>query len=316
MTAVLTALGTLAAVAVVGWVLGRFRVLGPGSEQVLARVVFVVAVPSLLVVTLAETDLGLVLSRGAAVTALSTAAVATLAAVVLRVVWRRPAAEATVGTLAASYLNAGNLGIPIAVYLLGSPVAVVPVLLVQLLVLAPVAFTVLDAARAPRGAPVARGQRLRGVVVRTLRNPVIVAALLGIVLALLPWDLPDVVSGFLHLVGGTAAPLALIAFGMSLALARSTSGDATVSRWTRELWLAVVLRGVVHPVLAWGLGRAFGLDGDALLAVVTMAALPTAQNVLVYALRYGRGREVARDAGLVTTLVAVPVLVVVATALG
>jgi len=65
---------------------------------------------------------------------------------VLRVVWHRSAADVTVGTLASSYVNAGNLGLPLAVYLLGDAVAVVPTLLFQLLVLAPLAFAVLDAA--------------------------------------------------------------------------------------------------------------------------------------------------------------------------
>jgi hypothetical protein len=46
-----------------------------------------------------------------------------------------------------------------------------------------------------------------------------------------------------------------------------------------------------------------------------MAALPTAQNVLVYALQYGRGQAVARDAGLVTTLLALPVMLVIAAVL-
>jgi hypothetical protein len=46
-----------------------------------------------------------------------------------------------------------------------------------------------------------------------------------------------------------------------------------------------------------------------------MAALPTAQNVLVYALQYGRGQAIARDAGLVTTALAVPVMLVVAATL-
>ncbi|NCT91217.1 AEC family transporter [Cellulomonas sp. APG4] len=314
MTAVLTALGTLAAVAALGWVLARLQVLGPGSESVLARIVFVVAAPALLAVTIAEADLGLVLSRGALVTAASTAVVALTAAVVLRGLWRRPAAEATVGTLAASYLNAGHLGIPIAVYLLGSAVAVVPVLLFQLLVLAPVAFTVLDAAVSER-TDRTTGERVVAVASRTLRNPIIVAALTGLALAALPWDLPVPVADLLHLVGGTAAPLALIAFGMSLARAR-TRGEDGGTRFTRELLLAVVLRAVVHPALAWAIGTALGLEGRALLAVVTMAALPTAQNVLVYALHYGRGGAVARDAGLVTTLAALPVLLVVTALLG
>jgi len=47
-----------------------------------------------------------------------------------------------------------------------------------------------------------------------------------------------------------------------------------------------------------------------------MAALPTAQNVLVYATQYGRGQALARDAGMLTTVLAVPALMVIAATLG
>ena len=62
----------------------------------------------------------------------------------------------TIGTLASSYVNAGNLGLPLAVYLLDDAVAVVPTLLFQLLVLAPVAFAVLDARADRRGSAPSR----------------------------------------------------------------------------------------------------------------------------------------------------------------
>lgn len=327
MGAVTTALGTMAAIAVVGWLLGRFRLLGPGAEQVLARTVFAIAVPSLLMVTIAHADLRMLLSRPAAATALSTALVAATTVVVLRLVWRRSAGETTVVTLASSYVNAGNLGIPIAVYLLGDAVAVVPTLLFQLLILAPIAFTVLDSrptvpepvddAGLARGAVAAASNRparagLHGVAARTLHNPIIIGALTGLALAALPWDLPDVVYEPFRLIGAAAAPLALITFGMSLAVPRKAGEGAPV----RELALVVALRSVVHPALAAGLGIALGLEGTALLAVVTMAALPTAQNVLVYAMQYGRGQAVARDAGLVTTLLALPVMLTIAALLG
>jgi hypothetical protein len=49
---------------------------------------------------------------------------------------------------------------------------------------------------------------------------------------------------------------------------------------------------------------------------VVIAALPTAQNVFVYAMRYGRATALARETILVTTLAAMPVIVVVAARLG
>ena len=146
MSGVATALGTMAAIVVVGWLLGRYRVLGENAAPVLARTTFTVAIPALLVVTIAHADLHLLLSRVAVVTVASTTAVILVAVAVLRGVWRLSIGDTTVATLAASYLNATHLGIPIAVYVVGDAVAVVPTLLFQLLVLAPVAFALLDRA--------------------------------------------------------------------------------------------------------------------------------------------------------------------------
>ncbi|KRD44041.1 hypothetical protein ASE38_07665 [Cellulomonas sp. Root930] len=304
MGAVVTALGTMGVVVALGWLLARRRVLGERAAPVLARVVFTVATPALLVTTVAHADLHLLLSRTAVVTWTSTAVIALVAILVLRLAWRRPAADATVGTLASSYVNAGNVGLPLAVYLLDDAVAVVPTLLFQLLVLAPVAFAVLDSRSGPL-----QGQ---AVVRRTLSNPIIVGTLVGLVLAALPWDLPEVVYEPFRLVGAAAAPLALLTFGMSLAVPRTV--DSAAPR--RDLALAVGLRAVAHPLLAWALGSALGLPAHALLAVVAMASLPTAQNVLVYAMQYRHGEALARDAGLITTILCVPVLLVVAGTLG
>ena len=314
MGAVVTALGTMAVVVAVGWLLARRHVLGERAPVVLARVVFTVATPALLLTTVAHSDLHLLLSRAAVATWSSTAIVALLAMLALRA-WHRSGADVTVGTLASSYVNAGNVGLPLAVYLLGDTVAVVPTLLFQLLVLAPVAFVVLDASAA-RGdgaaAPVPVAVRARAALRRTLGNPIIVGTLVGLVLAALPWDLPPVVYEPFRLIGAAAAPLALLTFGMSLAVPRSR--DTSAPR--PDLALAVSLRTVVHPLLAWTIGTALSLPAHALLGVVAMAALPTAQNVLVYAMQYRHGEALARDAGLFTTVLCVPVLLVITAALG
>src|SRR5690554_175235 len=187
MSSVLVALGTLGAVVLAGYLLGRFRVLGEHAATVLARVVFAVAIPSLLLVTVGRADLHVVLSRTALVTAVSTAIVVVGVAVVVRGLWRRPAGEATITTLSASYVNAAHLGLPLAVFLFGDAVFVVPTMLFQLLVLAPLAFMVLDAdGAAEEGRRRRTMEAVRATARRTVRNPIIVAAFGGLVLAALP----------------------------------------------------------------------------------------------------------------------------------
>ncbi|MGB6052534.1 MAG: AEC family transporter, partial [Rhodococcus sp. (in: high G+C Gram-positive bacteria)] len=56
---------------------------------------------------------------------------------------------------------------------------------------------------------------------------------------------------------------------------------------------------------------AMGLEGQQLFAITVISALPTAQNVFVFASRYNRGVVLARDTAFVTTLVSVPVIAAV-----
>ena len=146
---------------------------------------------------------------------------------------------------------------------------------------------------------------------RTFRNPIIVGSMPGLLLAALPRHLPELVFGLFAIIGAAAAPLALLTFGMSIAMPRA-GGEATRPR---GLVLVTLLRSAVSPTLALLLGHDVGLDHRQLLAVVAMAAPPTAQNVLVYAIQYGRGQALAREASMLPTILAAPALRVIAATL-
>ena len=73
----------------------------------------------------------------------------------------------------------------------------------------------------------------------------------------------------------------------------------------------------MQPLAAYLLARyVLGLQSVELLAVTVVAALPTAQNVFTFAVRYGQAEVLARDAIFVSTLGSVPVLLLIAGLLG
>jgi hypothetical protein len=79
-----------------------------------------------------------------------------------------------------------------------------------------------------------------------------------------------------------------------------------------DVLLASFLKAIGMPLVAWTVaGLLLRLPPEQLHASVVLAGLPTAQNVLNFASRYGTGIPIARDAGLITTIAAVPVLLVV-----
>ena len=279
----------------------------PGvSGPVLAKLNFNVLAPFLLFSVLATADVGALFSALLPVSALAALAVMLLFALVSLAVWRRGLARTLIGSLGSGYVNGNNFGIPIAVYMLGDAAYSAPIVLLQLLLFAPVALAIL-------GARVEGRTSVWAIVRITITNPIIVGSLLGVLVALSGLELPPIVLEPIELIGHAAVPLMLIAFGLSL------HGQRLLEPGTgrRDVLLATILKLVAMPIVAWALGRfVFGLDGIDLYAVTVLAALPTAQNVFVFAQRYETAEIVARDTVFLTTIGSVPALLAVALLLG
>ncbi|MDG9722242.1 AEC family transporter [Streptomyces sp. DH41] len=306
MQGVLTGFAVIAVVIAVGYVLGLRGHLGPQGREVLTKLAFHVASPALLFTTLATADLSVVFSSRLLVTALSTAAVAGVF-VAVGVVRGWGVGRTTIGALCSGYVNSGNLGIPIAVYVLGDAALVAPVLLFQLVLVTPVAVTLLDLSGGGGRGPLWR------MLLTPLRNPIALGSLAGVAVAASGLRIPDAVMDPVTLIGNMSVPAVLLAFGISLC--GSTMPMRGVER--RPVLLAVALKTVGQPAVAWALASGvFGLRGAQLLDVVVTSALPAAQNLYTYASTYGVGERLARDAILVSTVVSVPVLVGVAAVLG
>ncbi len=304
MSAVVGAFVALVAVAMLGYVVGLAGVLRSEDELVLSRLAFFVATPALLFTTVARADLHSIFSVVLVTNLASLLVVQVVFLLIAVLLWRRSRSEATVGVLASSYVNAGNLGVPIAAYVLGNGALVAPIVLFQLLVFAPVAFAILDSDRLGSG----RRVQLRTVLTRPLRNPLTVASLLGLVAAAFDVPLPAVLMRPIDLLAAAAVPVALIAYGLSL-----SAGAKDSITLQRDVVLAVVLKTVAQPLLAYAVARwLLNLHGTALLAPTLLAALPTAQNVYVYAVHYRTSRTLARSAVLISTLISIPLMTAIA----
>lgn len=386
---VVSGLAVFAVVIAVGWALVRFGAVPAGSDTILTGVCFYAATPALLVTTIGGADLATVVSRATLAGLLAETLGIVSAWLVHRLALRRSVAESTIGALAAGYVNAANLGIPVLIVLLGDATAIAPILLLQLLVISPAAFAVLDVSTARGAGP--------GPAVWTapLRNPLLLGVVAGLVVNLTGWDAGAAAGGLvansLSTLGALAVTLMMLSLGMSLAassprvtrrltVARVTrlratgpgadggagapgaegldggppssggkgapsgggavpgGGEGTPSPGGGEdpgaggsdggvggpegstdrgergavLWVSVAWKLVVVPLLALGLGAALGLRGPALLVPITTAGLPSAQNVFMYATRYGAAKPLARDCVLLTTAGFVPVVLLAA----
>ena len=300
----LTGFVTILVVIAAGAALAHVGVLDSRSQRTLGEIAFFVASPALMILTISEVELAAAAANLLAST-ISLASCFLAYVVVARLRWRPDTGSLVIGALSSSYVNAGNLGIAIAAYVVGDLTVVVPTLLVQMLLVQPFALIVLDR-------HTGRGQGLGRVAQRLVTNPLTVGALAGLVLAVTGWDLPSLVSSPLEMLAGAAIPLMLMSYGAALRL----SPPVGRAGHNGEVLVATGLKMGLMPVVAWVVAVTLGLDGQVLLGVVITAALPTAQNIFLHATRYRVAEDVARETILITTLASLPIALVVALLLG
>lgn len=207
-------------------------------------------------------------------------------------------ADATLKGLAAAYGNIGYMGPGLALLAFGDQAAV-PVALIFCFENI-IHFTVAPAMMALAGGEKSKPSDLVLSVARRIAfHPFIIATAVGVTAAYLEFQPPLPIERLLDYLSRAAAPCALFAMGVTLAL-RPLNGMPV------ELLPIVLLKLIVHPALVYVILSWIGNFSPVwLYSAVLLASLPTATNVFVIAQQYGVWVERASASVLLTTCASV-----------
>jgi malonate transporter len=215
--------------------------------------------------------------------------------------------DAAFGALVAAFPNTGFMGLPLLIAILGAGAASPMIITIAFdLVMTSslcIALSRLDGAGAQGAARAAR-QALRGIV----QNPMPWAILLGGMASATGLALPGPAERTIAMLGDAASPVALFTIGAVLArsalLAREHRASARVAEAmgsgvrmasqarSVDLLSVAAIKMLAHPLLVYGAARAamalgLPLERNAMVAIVLVAALPSASNVAMLAERFG-----------------------------
>ena len=210
----------------------------------------------------------------------------------------RNVAESTIKSLAAAYGNIGYMGPGLALLVFG-PEAAVPVALifcVENIVHFAVAPMMMALSGGEKRAPL---QLAWSVLRKIVLHPFIIATAAGVAAAFFHLRPPLPIERLLEYLSGAAAPCALFAMGVTLAL-------RPLKRIPHELAPIAFLKLIVHPLLCYVVLSWLGNFSEIwLFSAVLLAALPTATNVFVLAQQYHVWVERASASILLTTCISV-----------
>lgn len=220
---------------------------------------------------------------------------------------KRPVAEAAFEAQCAVIGNVGFLGVPMLVVLLGEAAAG-PILLILSLDLIVFSSLIVIIVTGSRDGRMSFGV-LRTVGLGLLKNPMIVAIVLGLAWSSTGWTLPGPVDEFMAILGAAATPGALFAIGASLA-------GKSAERMSVAGWLTFC-KLVLHPAaVAVAALLIFDVPPFEAAVMIAAAALPVAGNVYILAQHYGVAPQRVSAAILVSTAVSILTVSAVIAALG
>lgn len=185
--------------------------------------------------------------------------------------------------------NNGNMGLPIAAFALGSAG-------LERAIICMVSSSILMFCFGPA---IIQGQGIIKGLKLIVKLPLIWAISFGLILRIISLRIPDFQFPFdldlgIKILGEAAIPLALILLGIQLSQTRLVMG-------LPEL-LAAIVRLLIAPAIAFGVGSFFGLASLDLKVLILQSAMPTAVNSLILVTEFGGNRDfVAR--GIITTTV-------------
>jgi len=132
-------------------------------------------------------------------------------------------------------------------------------------------------------------------LMNTLRLPMIYVIVLGFLFKGFNLDIPSPINASLRLMASGVVPTALFTLGAQLANSKLKLKDSSLS-------IAVFMRLIISPLLAWLMTFAFGITGIMAQVLIIGAAAPTAVNSVLLAMEFDGDAEYASETVFLTTL--------------
>jgi len=266
------------------------------------KIVFNVLFPPLLFLSVAQSEVGLGNASRFLAVAIATMLLAVLASALIPLfIPAKPLTHASVFQCGFRFNT--YIGFALVVKLAGTEGFALMALLIALWVPISntIAVSVLAQAVARNEGAVGFSTILRRTIRSVVRNPLIIATVLGLIVNVTGLTLPFSLTDFLKGLGKASLAMGLLCIGAGLKLTEAGETKALLAT-------SVIERLVIVPLIAIAMGLTFGLGRIEFATLLVFAALPTAQSCYVMTASMGGDATSVANATALQTLVAMATL--------
>lgn len=280
---------------VAGYVFMRTRMFTEEFIRVTDRFVFKVTLPVMLMLDVAETDIGSTFSAKFVLFCMIGTCVMFLGIWIPCLLFMKDRDMIGAFAMSSARGSAAVLGVAFAENIFGDAgmTAMMIMASVPLYNIFSVIFLTLGAKNRDRS--VSPKQQTLNVLKGIVTNPLIIAIFVGMIFAYFRIEIPTIPSKFLHSLGNTATPMALLVVGASF-------------DW-QKAWLkikptlgAAVIKLVILPLIFMPIAISMGFNGQQLIAILTMSGSPTTVACYIMAKNMDNDEVLTSAIVMVTTL--------------
>ncbi len=139
--------------------------------------------------------------------------------------------------------------------------------------------------------------KIKKAGINILKNPIIIAIVLGLIVAYFRIDFPNIIDNSINYVARTATPLALIGMGAGF------EGRAAVKKLAPTL-AASAIKLVIQPLVLIPVAVLLGFRGEQLIGLIVMLAAPATPSCYIMAKNMNNDGVLTASIVVMTTLLA------------
>ena len=283
----------------IGYLFGKTEILSDGNAKALNDYVYYIALPVLLFYETAKTPLTELLHYDfIAAVMCGNLAILVISFFLGKVLFKHSVKCSSLYAFAATFSNTAFIGIPLFITAFGQDgtlPAIITTIVGNIIVLGIVVVFVETSQKSVNTAY----EIIYHSVISLLKNPLVVGSILGILVAVTNISLPIALNNLLFMISNSAAPVALIAIGLSMI-------GLGVRIKIDELLSLIVLKLLIFPLITFLIVTyVIVLDKDWAISAIILSSLPTGTLAYVISQKYGLYIKESSSVFLVTTLLSV-----------
>ena len=281
---------------IVGYILGKKKIIGEEAGKALSDIALLLSTPCVIALSF-EQEFSWAVVKNMGFAMLAAVVVHLVAIGMAKLLYFKTTPHNRVMRAAAVLSNAGFMGLPLQRAILPETGVFYGAAYVTVFTLTLWSYGVLTMDASCR----------RLSVKKMLVNPGVIGLLAGVVILLLPFDLPELVRAPMEHLGNLNTPIPMLFIGYSLSKVKL--GEALRNK---GYYLACAVRLLLIPAIAVGVLYLLNVRGDLLCSMAIAGSAPVAAAVSMFAGKFGQDSETASNMVALSTVFSVatmPVLV-------